>query len=96
MLACIRKEGRFDMLLQYEQIMLEHFPPESEKLYVGWLRQNAERASNRDEYKQVVALLQNLAIKYPNGKENAASLVREFRERYKRRMAMLEEMKKMK
>lgn len=96
MFACIRKETRFDMLLRYEPVMLEHFPQESEKLYVGWLRQTAERASNRDEYKQVVALLQNLTQKYPTGKENAASLVREFRERYKRRMAMLEEFDKMK
>lgn len=96
MLACIRKEARFDMLLRYEQLMLEHFPLESEKLYVGWLRQTAERASNREEYKRVVTLLQNLAQKYPDGKENTAALVREFRERYKRRMAMLEEMDKLK
>ncbi len=95
MLACIRKDARFDMLLRYEGIFLEHFPEDSEKLYVIWLRQTADRASNRDEYKQVVILLQNL-LKYPNGKDNVALLLREFREKFGRRPAMMEELKKVK
>lgn len=66
-----------------------------EKLYVIWLRQTADRASNRDEYKQVVILLQNL-LKYPNGKDNVALLLREFREKFGRRPAMMEELKKVK
>ena len=95
MLACIRKDARFDMLLRYEEIFLEHFPEDSEKLYIIWLRQTADRASNRDEYKQVVILLQNL-LKYPNGKDNVALLLREFREKFGRRPAMMEELKKVK
>lgn len=95
MLACIRKEVRLDMLLRYEAILLEHFPAITEMLYMTWLRQTADRASNRDEYKQVVALMQNLT-KYPNGKENVALLLREFKERFGRRPAMLDEMKKVK
>ena len=95
MLARIRKEGRFDLLLRYEAVMLEYFPHEAENLYVAWLRQTASQASNRDDYKQVAALLQNL-VKYPTGAEQAAALLRDLQTRYGRRPAMLEELAKVK
>ena len=50
----------------------------------------AEEANKRQDYRKVAGMLRWMK-KYPGGKEEAARLAEDFRVRYKKRRAMMEE-----
>ncbi|MCC6459360.1 MAG: SWIM zinc finger family protein [Saprospiraceae bacterium] len=93
--AQISQAGEFELLLQYESALLEHFPEETQRLYISWLKTLAASSNTRSEYSQVAYLLEHLA-QYPDAAAQTSELLTAFRTQYTRRKAMIEELAKVK
>ncbi len=82
-----------ELLDTYEADLKGRYPQEMLTLYRRYLTQAAERANNRKNYYSLMPYLKKLCT-YPGGAEQAAQLATDWRARYHRRSAMLDELKK--
>ena len=89
--AQISRAADFDLLLEYEAVLLEHFPEETQGLYIAWLKILAAESTNRSDYSKLADLLQHL-YDYPNGAAEADELLKTFRTQYIRRKALIDEL----
>ncbi len=77
----------------YEKELRKYFPDELRDMYADYVRAQAERAGNRNAYKGLMGYLKKLK-KYPAGKQEAEKIAEEWRNKYKRRSAMMDELRK--
>lgn len=80
-------------LAEYEKTLRPLYPNELLSAWKTQITALASRASNRKNYYSVVQLLRKLP-KYPGGQEVAEQFAKEWRVIYRRRPAMLDELKK--
>ena len=80
-------------LQQYEQLLEEYFPEEIRDVFFAYLRHEMSYARSRSTYENLVARLKKMKT-YPDGEEMARALADEWKTIYKRRPAMLEELKR--
>ncbi|MGN0778207.1 MAG: SWIM zinc finger domain-containing protein [Aristaeellaceae bacterium] len=105
-LALLESEQLYDRLLQevlatkalhtlerYEATLRPLYPTELFQAWKTHIALLAERASNRREYEVVMQYLRKLP-QYPGGQEAAEQFARTWRTTYRRRSAMMDEMKK--
>ncbi len=78
---------------RFEADLKGRFPKQMLSFYRKYLAGAAERASNRKAYYSLMPYLKKLC-KYPNGMKAAAELAADWRIRYRRRLAMLDELQK--
>lgn len=78
---------------QYESVLKKKFPEKVRDLYIQYLKQQAEHASDRKRYRCMMQYLKKIQ-KYPDGTKAASALAGEWRGRYCRRSAMMDELKK--
>ena len=93
MLECLRKEDFVLNLDRYEKVLKERFPEQVRDLYISYLYREAERVSDRNRYRELMKYLKKISG-YPGGKEKAAGIAENWRAKYYRRRAMMDEMKK--
>ena len=79
-------------LRKYEKILKPHFPEEIRDVFFAYLDQEMYRASHRSAYESLVKRLKHMKT-YPNGKEMAEQMANKWKRLYKRRSAMIEELK---
>lgn len=91
----IVKEGNIYSLDQYETILKKEFPERVRDAYVQYVRKQAELASDRKRYKELVKYLKKIK-KYPDGDAVASEISKEWKEKYRRRSAMLDELRRAK
>ena len=104
----MEKEGLYERLLeeivkekdifnlnQYEKILKKEFPERVRDIYVQYVRKQAELASDRKRYKELVQYLKKIR-KYPEGDVVASEIAGEWKEKYRRRPAMMDELRKAK
>ncbi len=102
----MRQEQMWDSLLEYvlrsnsvweadrfEADLKERFPAQMLAFYQKYLVGTAERASNRKAYYSLMPYMKKLC-EYPSGMEVAVKLAADWRVRYSRRPAMLDELQK--
>lgn len=78
--------------LRYEKILKKKFPKQVRDLYVQYVRKQAECASDRKQYKELVQYLKKIR-KYPEGDTLTNEIAREWKEKYRRRPAMMDELR---
>lgn len=93
MLECLKKETFIYNLDRYEKVLKEKFPEQVRDIYISYLRHEAERASNRNRYRELMKYLKKIR-RYPRGKEKASEIAKNWRAVYYRRTAMVDEMQK--
>lgn len=99
------KEGLYDRLTEslksensvytvstYEDILKQHCPDQLAALYVMALCREADRIyATRSQYRKLTGYLKHLRT-FPGGKEAAEKIAEEWKKRYSRRRAMMEEL----
>ena len=78
---------------QYEKILGREFPEQVRDFYAAYLQNSVDRASCRSHYQELVKYLTRVC-KYPDGKELAEQIAGEWRIAYRRRPAMMDELRK--
>ena len=89
--AAVKSENLF-ILDRYEAALKKRYPSELLEAYACILTKEAAAASNRKRYQELVHYLKKLRS-YPDGAERAAQLAEDWRTRYIRRRAMMEELR---
>ena len=76
---------------QYEKTLKKIYPDRMRDAYIAYIKAQAETAGARRDYKELMAYLKKIAS-YPQGREAAEQIAREWRTLYKRRSAMMDEL----
>lgn len=74
--------------------LIKHYPEEVNRLFIKYILEAAEEASDRKKYKNVCQIIKT--YKQVCGADHAERLIYELKEEYKRRPAFLEELGKIK
>lgn len=93
MLECIKKESFIYRLDEYEQVLKKKFPEQVRDIYISYLHKESAKATDRKRYKELMQYLKKIRG-YPDGKEKAKEIAKEWRAVYYRRSAMMDEMHK--
>ena len=104
--ALLEQEGLYEELMQriekrtdvialdtYGKLLKKDYGRRCTDVYQTYLLREMERASNRKEYASVIRTLKKLK-QYPNGNVQARELADMWKEKYRRRTSMLDELKK--
>ncbi|MCB0706985.1 MAG: SWIM zinc finger family protein [Saprospiraceae bacterium] len=94
LLDLLKSHPSFHLLDLYYPILAEPFPEEYAHLYAFCASDEIDQASNRKEYRQICKYLTKMT--QIGGLELAINLRQEWMETYKRRPALLDELKKLK
>lgn len=86
-------ESTLSMLDRYEHILAAKYPEAVRDLYTAYVRKSIEYANSRPWYQTLVEYLQKI-VKYPTGEEIARRIVAEWRESYRRRSALMDELRR--
>ncbi len=102
----LREEKRYDQLLEellragqlyyldrYEDVLKPYAPEQMRDAYLAILRRDAQRSAGRSAYQEWARYLKKLSG-YPGGEAAARALAAEWKETYRRRRAMIEELEK--
>lgn len=89
----ILKEQYIGYLDRYEKVLKKRFPVQVRDRYIAYVKQAADRASYRNAYRDVMTYLKKIK-KYPDGMEITKEIASEWRIEYRRRTAMMDELKK--
>lgn len=91
LLTEIEREGWIGRLDQYQKVLKEHFPEQVRDMYISYVQSQAERTSYRKMYKELVAYLKKIK-RYPDGEKIARKIADEWKQKYRRRSAMMDEL----
>ena len=78
---------------RYSPFLRADYPNEVKAFYVQYLTAAAKQASDRNMYHNLMPYLKRL-YEYPGGDETAKTLAESWKAEYKRRPAMMDELKK--
>lgn len=80
------------VLDKYEAVLKKHFPEEVRDVYIRYVNAAMYRASARNLYRDAVEYLKKIRT-YPEGERLAQEIADSWKREYKRRTAMVEELK---
>lgn len=89
----ISQSNNIRVLVNYEKTLLPHFPDTVRNLYTAYVRETAEQTANRRSYAALMFYLKRLRA-CPGGEQTALAIAAEWKETYRRRSAMMDELKK--
>lgn len=81
------------VMLRYETALKEQMPLQVRDFWLNYVKERAKRVDNRSAYQELMQYLKKLRD-YPDGERITAEIATEWRVTYKRRSAMLDELKK--
>ena len=84
---------RLSILDRYEAVLIKRYPDDMLDAYANILMKEAAAVSSRKQYQELARYLKKLRS-YPSGAERTAQLAEDWRTRYGRRRAMMEELNK--
>ena len=93
LLECIIRSGSVYSLDNYEKTLKKKYPERVRDAYAAYVKNNMPEASNRNQYAGVIRYLKKLRY-YPEGKTIAKQIALEWRNRFPKRRAMLDELTK--
>ena len=89
----IIQSGSVSAMDRYSPFLRADYPNEVKAFYVQYLTAAAKQASDRNMYHNLMPYLKRL-YEYPDGVETAKALAESWKTEYKRRPAMMDELKK--
>lgn len=89
----IVRTGSISTLERYEKDLRSGYSCEIRDMYAGYVRNAVENTSNRKQYRYLVTDLRKIR-RYDGGKELAASIAASWKQEYKRRSALMDELRK--
>ncbi len=89
----ILKEGNAYQLDRYEEVLKDKFPEQVRDGYVQYVEQQAEHTALRSRYIELIRYLKKIE-EYPEGEEIAKKIIAEWKEKYYKRYAMMDELRK--
>lgn len=105
-LELLGKEGMYEELWQeiferaelyeidrYEKVLKKIFPERMLDLYVDYIRKNQMKVSNREQYSDLIKYLKKVTL-YSGGEKKAKEIAANWRDVFKRRRAMMDELNK--
>lgn len=92
LMEAVTAAGRLSVLDRYEAALKKRYPNEMLGAYACILTKEAVAVSDRKRYQELARYLKKLR-NYPGGAERAAQLAEDWRTRYIRRRAMMEELR---
>lgn len=92
LLKMVLKESYIGILDRYEKVLKKEFPIQVRDKYISYVNQYAEHASDRNAYRNLMVYLKKIK-NYPDGGNVTNKISAEWREKYRRRRAMMEELK---
>ena len=93
LLKTIVESGSIYTLDQYEKVLKKKFPDIVRDTYVNYVRKHAESVCDRKAYKGLMTYLKKIT-KYPDGRGKADQIAKEWKVIYRRRPAMMDELRK--
>lgn len=93
LLEKIEEQGSAYILEQYEKILKKRFPKRVRDLYIKYVKASMSSVSDRKKYRELIRYLKKIA-RYPDGKRLTKEIADEWRKEYKRRSALIDELKK--
>ena len=93
LMEAVTAAERLSILDRYEAALKKRYPDELLEAYARILMKEAAAVSNRKRYQELARYLKKLK-RYPGGEERAARVAEDWRTRYSRRRAMMEELNK--
>lgn len=93
LLENIVKNNISRLFVIYEKELVENLPIEARDAFLAVLDKEMQRANKRSWYESIVSKLSRIRKKYPDGKVYADNLAQKWAVQYKRRSAMLEELR---
>ena len=87
----IQKSGYISTLDKYEKALKKHFPVEVRDIYISFVNKEAVNVSDRKHYRELMRYLKKISA-YPDGKKKVQEIAADWRVRYKRRSAMMDEL----
>ena len=88
----VLQSGQVYTVDRYAETLREHYPEETLDFYLNWLGHAMGRASNRNQYAELARRLKTLRA-WEGGKSRTAELAAQWRMIYRRRPAMLDELR---
>lgn len=92
LMEAVTTAGHLSVLDRYETTLKKRYPNEMLGAYACILTKEAAAASDRKRYQELARYLKKIR-NYPGGAERAAQLAEDWRTRYSRRRAMMEELR---
>lgn len=105
-LELLEKEGMYEELWQeiferaelyeidrYEKVLKKIFSERMLDLYVDYIRKNQIKVSNREQYSDLIKYLKKITL-YSGGEKKAKEIAANWRDVFKRRRAMMDELNK--
>lgn len=89
----IRTSGSINALDRYEKVLKKQFPEEVRDMYVRYVQRAAEGAAQRKAYRDLMGYLKKIR-RYPDGRNIAEKTAAVWKDTYKRRPAMMDELRK--
>ncbi len=93
MLFTISREDSLQDMDRYESELKSRFPEEVRKFYVSYVKEAAKSASNRSAYAGLTEYLKKIES-YPDGEAAVKEITEDWKVRYARRSAMMDELRK--
>ena len=90
-LASMKSNPTPHLVERYAYILSDVYPEDTVMIYGDMIKKKAEFTGGRKYYREIVKLLKKLE-RFPGGKDAVKNITEEFRELYKRRTAMMEEL----
>ena len=81
------------LLDQYEKVLKKHLPNEVRDMYMRYVKNEAVQTADRKAYKYLMSYLKKIT-KYPDGEKIARDIAECWKQDYKRRPAMMDELRK--
>lgn len=89
----IRQNGHISYLDIYEKILKKEFPEQVRDMYAEYVKQKVQSTSNRNAYRELMHYMKKVK-RYPGGAKLTEKIAEDWRTRYKRRSAMMDELRK--
>jgi hypothetical protein len=93
LMGLMKQRFRYSLLRHYHEFLFPRFPADMLKMYSVSCQKFAEESNNRSNYKELASMLKQVQ-KIEGGKPIVTMLLSHFRDTYKRRPAMMEELAK--
>ena len=93
LLSELETEAFLTGLQQYESLLKPHFAEEMRDVFFAYLRESIKYAGTREAYVSIVRRLKKM-MDYPDGEAMARALAAEWRITYKRKSALMDELKR--
>lgn len=95
LLSLVQNASSLRSVLEYHPHLSAHYPDAMMDMYIPLLLKKGERTNDRSAYAELARLMKKVKKDIPSGSGRIKALAQQFREKFPRRPAMLDELSKL-